>query len=520
MSYVKMASESAGLLEDDEIETENGNLEGKIQTPSSATYEEALQQTGFGRFNIMLLVLCGWAQISDSVEILSVSFLLPVASDSMNLSDLQKGILNSVIFVGMMLGGYIWGSLADVQGRKRVLVYSLAMNAFFGLSSSFAQSFWLFLMCRFFSGVGVGGTIPVVFSYFGEFQQRDYRGAMISALSTCWMFGNILTAGLAWLIIPSDIGFINHDKDKFSYQSWRVFIAVCIFPAATSAITFIYLPESPKFLLETGQEEKALAVLRKIYIKNKKHVTSTEYSIEHLIANTKVHRKSSLPVHGRMESKFFQILSTSSKLFRVPVLRNTLAILLIAYSLSFGYYGLWMWFPQIFAQLEYGNGTVCSSDIVDVPDDGNSSAIYQDAFLTALSNLPGNLFTIAFMDRLGRRFLMATSLLLSGISVFFIWFVSSRTQVLITSLCFGGASVIAWNTLNVLGVELFPTPLRSTALGVQSMLNRFGAICGNLMFGILIHLHCSIPLLTVALLLAVAGVVTFTLPNTTREALQ
>ncbi|KAJ8035605.1 Synaptic vesicle glycoprotein 2B [Holothuria leucospilota] len=487
MSYVKMASESAGLLEDDEIETENGNLEGKIQTPSSATYEEALQQTGFGRFNIMLLVLCGWAQISDSVEILSVSFLLPVASDSMNLSDLQKGILNSVIFVGMMLGGYIWGSLADVQGRKRVLVYSLAMNAFFGLSSSFAQSFWLFLMCRFFSGVGVGGTIPVVFSYFGEFQQRDYRGAMISALSTCWMFGNILTAGLAWLIIPSDIGFINHDKDKFSYQSWRVFIAVCIFPAATSAITFIYLPESPKFLLETGQEEKALAVLRKIYIKNRKHITSTEYSIEHLIANTKVHRKSSLPVHGRMESN---------------------------------YYGLWMWFPQIFAQLEYGNGTVCSSDIVDVPDDGNSSAIYQDAFLTALSNLPGNLFTIAYMDRLGRRFLMATSLLLSGISVFFIWFVSSRTQVLITSLCFGGASVIAWNTLNVLGVELFPTPLRSTALGVQSMLNRFGAICGNLMFGILIHLHCSIPLLTVALLLAVAGVVTFTLPNTTREALQ
>ena len=41
----------------------------------------------------------------------------------------------------------------------------------------------------------VGGSIPVIFSYFTEFQPKDKRGRMISALATFWMFGNIIAAG-------------------------------------------------------------------------------------------------------------------------------------------------------------------------------------------------------------------------------------------------------------------------------------------------------------------------------------
>ncbi|PIK39607.1 Synaptic vesicle glycoprotein 2C, partial [Apostichopus japonicus] len=92
----------------------------QLQNPSSANYEVALKETGFGRFNYLLLALCGWAQISDSVEILSVSFLLPVASKDLGLSDVDKGILNSIIFIGMMVGGYMWGALADIKGRKGI----------------------------------------------------------------------------------------------------------------------------------------------------------------------------------------------------------------------------------------------------------------------------------------------------------------------------------------------------------------------------------------------------------------
>jgi VNT family MFS transporter (synaptic vesicle glycoprotein 2) len=90
------------------------------------------------------------------------------------LSDSDKGWLNSCVFLGglnglhmwpdnyvwaffflgMMVGGYLWGTLADLHGRRAVLLWSLALNALGGLSSSFAQEYWLFALLRFVSGIG------------------------------------------------------------------------------------------------------------------------------------------------------------------------------------------------------------------------------------------------------------------------------------------------------------------------------------------------------------------------------
>lgn len=61
---------------------------------------------------------------------------------------------------------------------------------------------------------------------------------------------------------------------------------------------------------------------------------------------------------------------------------------------------------------------------------------------------------------------------------------------------------------------------RSTALGVQSVFNRMGAILGNLMFGILIDLNCSVPMILIAVLLAVGGFTALTLPNTSKKELK
>lgn len=175
------------------------------ETGSETLYEDALKQTGYGRFHWLVLFLCGWAVSSDAIEVLSVSFMLPSAQKDLDMSSVDKGWLNAIIFVGMMIGGYFWGSLADRHGRRTVLLGSLTVNGLGGLVSSTSQVFWLFLLARFISGIGVGGSIPVIFSYFTEFQPKDRRGKMISALATFWMFGNIIAAGLAWSVIPRDI---------------------------------------------------------------------------------------------------------------------------------------------------------------------------------------------------------------------------------------------------------------------------------------------------------------------------
>ena len=101
--------------------------------------------------------MCGWANASDAVEILAISFLLPSAECDLALTPERKGWLSAILFVGMMIGGYVWGSLGDTLGRKRVLVNAMLVNTAAGFLSSFSQDFYFFMLFRFISGVGVGG---------------------------------------------------------------------------------------------------------------------------------------------------------------------------------------------------------------------------------------------------------------------------------------------------------------------------------------------------------------------------
>jgi len=66
----------------------------------------------------------------------------------------DKGLLSSMTFGGMLIGGYVWGTLSDIYGRKYMLISALVFNAFFGILCGLSQSFWLLSLFRFMSGIG------------------------------------------------------------------------------------------------------------------------------------------------------------------------------------------------------------------------------------------------------------------------------------------------------------------------------------------------------------------------------
>jgi len=79
-----------------------------------------------------------------------------------------------------------------VNGRKYTLISALFFNAFFGILCGLSQTFTWLLVFRFFSGLGVGGSVPVVWSYFSEFIPKNVRGRMMCCLASSWFFGNLL----------------------------------------------------------------------------------------------------------------------------------------------------------------------------------------------------------------------------------------------------------------------------------------------------------------------------------------
>ena len=88
------------------------------------------------RCQLTLVALCIWAAVSDGVEIMCLSFVLPHVRCEMDFSAVELSLLSSVVFIGLLVGGFVWGIFGDKWGRKNCLVMSLAMNGVFGLLSS------------------------------------------------------------------------------------------------------------------------------------------------------------------------------------------------------------------------------------------------------------------------------------------------------------------------------------------------------------------------------------------------
>ncbi|XP_067871469.1 synaptic vesicle glycoprotein 2C isoform X2 [Heterodontus francisci] len=498
-----------------------GKFAGKDSHQDALTFEEAVEEAGFGIFHVVLLVICGWANASDAVEILCVSFLLPTARCDLHLSTADMGWLTASIFLGMMVGGYVWGVLADLRGRQRILIFSLTVNGVFGAVSSLASNYWQFLLLRFISGIGVGGSIPVIFSYFSEFQPRNKRGSMVSALATFWMAGNILAAGLAWLVIPRTS--LSFQLGSMHFQSWRLFVMLCSIPSLSSALVYaLGMPESPKYLMQAGREEDALRVFKRMFYWNHRG-TAHSFSVQRLVIPPA--EKSTPFYNSRADCLKHQILKgldPMRKLLSRKLRVTSITLSIIFFSISFGYYGLWMWFPELLKRIEIRGGSACSGnwnssgevDVENVTCYPVKTVVYKEGFIIAAANLPGNILTILLMDLLGGKLLLCASLFLSGLSAFFIWEVKTKTQSLIVSCLFSGISVVAWNSLDVIGLELYPTQLRSSALGVLTGISRIASILGNVAFGQLVDMNCTATILLVAVLFFIGSLSSLKLPNT------
>ena len=87
-------------------------------TAATISFNDAIQRVGFGRFQKKLMILCGLGWAADAMEILLISFALPSIGQEWNLSNAQKGLLSTAIFLGMLVGAYVWGRLSDKMGRK------------------------------------------------------------------------------------------------------------------------------------------------------------------------------------------------------------------------------------------------------------------------------------------------------------------------------------------------------------------------------------------------------------------
>uniref|UniRef100_A0A8C1TXX3 Synaptic vesicle glycoprotein 2A n=1 Tax=Cyprinus carpio TaxID=7962 RepID=A0A8C1TXX3_CYPCA len=340
----------------------------KDQEELAQQYETILQECGHGRFQWTLYFVLGLALMADGVEIFVVGFVLPSAEKDMCLSEPNKGMLGLIVYLGMMVGAFVWGGLADRIGRRQTLLISLSINSVFAFFSSFVQGYSSFLFCRLLSGVGIGGSIPIVFSYYSEFLAQEKRGEHLSWLCMFWMFGGIYAAAMAWAIIPH-YGWSFQMGSAYQFHSWRVFVLVCAFPSVAAIAALTTMPESPRFFLENGKHDEAWMILKQVHDTNMRakgypervfSVTTikTVKQMDELVdmggEATAWHKVPEDHLHddGRVVFNVLQVDYLEPHAFSNPsyeCISASFHVLLLSVS---SYYGLTVWFPDMIKYLQ------------------------------------------------------------------------------------------------------------------------------------------------------------------------
>lgn len=117
-----------------------------------SSFEDAIKESGFGKFNYIIITLAGGLMACAFIELTSVNFILPIAQCDLDLSTTDKGILSAIGYVGIILSSHLWGFLADTRGRRATLIPSLLVATSATIASSLVNNFWLLVFLRFVNG--------------------------------------------------------------------------------------------------------------------------------------------------------------------------------------------------------------------------------------------------------------------------------------------------------------------------------------------------------------------------------
>src|ERR671916_3332814 len=173
--------------------------------------------------------------------------LLFIRQDFAPLSPFMEGIIVSTLLVGAVVGAISGGPLSDRFGRRPAVLLAAIIFGLGALAVAFAPSVAFIVVGRFLLGLGVGLASMIVPLYIAEIAPADRRGALVS-LNQLMITIGILASYIVGVIFTP-------------IEGWRYMFGVALIPALILGIGMFRLPESPRWLFNRGQTEKARAVL-------------------------------------------------------------------------------------------------------------------------------------------------------------------------------------------------------------------------------------------------------------------
>jgi len=396
--------------------------------------------------------------------VIAVTMALQTFKDDLGVTPTWAGLISSATLIGIFVGAITFGYITDKVGRRVMFLADLAGFAIASLLLYFVQEPWQMFVLGLVMGLAVGADYAIGSPLMSEFAPTSLRARLTSFLQIAWNLGYVVAFLIGYLIT------------RAHPEQWRLVLASAVIPAALCLIARHGLPESPRWLLSKGRREEAEAVLAKL-----------DWTLE-----------SGDFVEERSEHTKF------SAIFSRDYIGRTVFVSVFWTCLVLPYFAIIFFQADVLAALHLDNPIAA-------------------ALLGTFVALAGAVLGWFLVERIGRRKLLIVPLWITGIALFVVAFDASLPVGVVAVAFFtylfayGAASILC----GVYPMELFPTAVRTTAVGFASSASRVGAAIGTFLLPIALQ-HWGVGF-TMAIMGAVciigAVVSQFMAPETTGRSL-
>jgi AAHS family 4-hydroxybenzoate transporter-like MFS transporter len=411
-----------------------------LHTGARVDIEHLIDRSSIGRFQIGMLLMCGFCLIMDGFDVQAMGYVAPALIAEWGVPRSELGPVFGAGLFGMLLGSLALSVVADRFGRRPVLIGATLFFAICMLLTPQATTLGQLTVLRFVTGLGLGAIMPNAMALAGEYSPRRVRVSIMMMISCGFTVGAAL-GGFASVALIASFG-------------WRsVFYFGGAVPIVLAIFMLVALPESMQLLtLRRGNTPQVHRWLRRI-----------DPSVE-LTADTQF-----------VTTEPAKAGSPMAQLFREGRTGVTLLLWAINFMNLINLYFLSNWLPTIVSAAGYSQSTAVLAG-------------------TALQvgGTVGTLTMGRIIDRVGFGKVLIPAFLLAAITVALVGQPGIGVGMLFIVITIAGFCIVGGQpAVNALAANYYPTSLRSTGVGWSLGIGRFGSILGPVVGGGLIGLQWS-----------------------------
>lgn len=507
---------------DEELRSDSDSMDSRVlhakEIGVSTTYDRQIvmlnkaikEEIGFGKFQLKVTLLAGCGWLADNIWFEILTMTLPRIKDEFKLQDSDNKYATLSLYSGLLIGSTFWGLCSDIIGRRPSWNMSLFLSAVFGIAVGGAydlKSICILLGCL---GLGLGGNLPVDGAMLIEYIPGSHQW-ILTFLSLFWCIGQLFAALIGWAFIATYHCADSDNCPKSENWGWRYawFLLGGVVMLMFVARFFIYpIPESPKFLLATGREDKAYEVLQFIAKENGKTTSLTLEQLRSIkhgrterldAANSELRQEPNTESKEKFDEATMEVRdpktiknawltamtsesyctpknirqtfrcmhrSPFSALFASPKMAINTTIICLLWGMIGLAYPLFNSYISIYINQVDPVGT-------SLPEQ------YRQLVEIAACGIPGSFFAAAMAELpyMGRKGCMALFTVLTGIFLFLFTTAGNASAVLGWNCAVSLTQNAMYAVLYAITYEVFPAPQRGTGDGLSMSVQRiFGVV--------------------------------------------